>query len=113
MPLPALSHNDHGYYQRAGYGLRQVLPHNALSASSLFDGHIPAHTNKVILVGEIEMKLGITRWSQKSIIATHVVIIRMLFIERHFQLAVRDALHHSMGAYSVICGNVAAYLIPL
>ena len=95
--------------------LRQILPPNALLASSLFDGHIPAHTNKSILVGEIEPKLEITRWSQKSIIATHVVIIIIiiLFIERHFQLAVRDALQHSMGAYIVISGNVAAYLIPL
>ena len=99
-----------------GMDLRQIVPHNALSVSSLFDGHIHAHTNTVILVGEIEPKLEITRWSQKSVIATHVVIIIIIiivFIERHLQLAVRDALHHSMGAYGVISGKVAAYLIPL
>jgi hypothetical protein len=57
-----------------GMDLREILSHNLLSASPLFDGDLPAHTNKSILVGEIEPKLDITKWSQESTVGTHVVV---------------------------------------
>ena len=36
-----------------GMDIKQVLAHNVLSASTLFDGDLPAHANKSTLVGEI------------------------------------------------------------
>jgi len=54
--------------------LRQILTHNFVPASPLFDGDLPAHTNKSLLVGEIEPRLDLTQWRQESTIATHVVV---------------------------------------
>src|SRR6218665_1583840 len=48
--------------------------HNLLSASPLFDGDLPARTNKSILLGIIEPKLDFTQWCQESTAATHVVV---------------------------------------
>jgi len=50
-----------------------TISHNVLSASPLFDGNLPAHTNESLLVGEIEPRLDLTKWSQKSTLDTHVV----------------------------------------
>ena len=36
-----------------GMDIKQILAHNVLSASTLFDGDLPAHANKSTLVGEI------------------------------------------------------------
>ena len=57
-----------------GMDLRQILAHNVLSSSQLFDGNIPAHINKSVLVGEIGPELDLTQWSQDSTLATHVVV---------------------------------------
>ena len=57
-----------------GMNIRQVLTHDILSASSLFDGDLPAHVNKSTLVSEIEPGLDLTKWSPKSTLATHVVV---------------------------------------
>ena len=54
--------------------IKQTLAHNVLSASTLFDGDLPAHANKSTLVREIEPKLDLTHWHQKSTLATHVVV---------------------------------------
>jgi hypothetical protein len=54
--------------------LRQVLTHNVHSASPLFDGDLPTHTSKSLLVGEIETGLDLTQWSPETKLATHVVI---------------------------------------
>ena len=54
--------------------IKQILAHNVLSASTLFDGELPAHANKSTLVAEIEPKLDLTQWNQKSTLATHVVV---------------------------------------
>jgi hypothetical protein len=54
--------------------LRQILAHNILSVSPLFDSDLPAHINKSKLVAEIEPTLNITKWSQKSTLVTHVVV---------------------------------------
>ena len=39
-----------------------------------FDGDLPAHTNKSLLVGEIEPMLDMTKWSPESTLATHVIV---------------------------------------
>ena len=57
-----------------GMDIKQILAHNVLSASTLFDGDIPAHANKSTLVREIGPKLDLTQWHQKSTLATHVVV---------------------------------------
>ena len=57
-----------------GVDIKQILAHNLRSASTLFDGDIPAHANKSTLVGEIEPKLDITKLHQTSTLATHVVV---------------------------------------
>ena len=57
-----------------GMDIKQILAHNVLSASTLFDGDLPAHANKSTLVGEIEPKLDLTQWHQTSTLANHVVV---------------------------------------
>lgn len=57
-----------------GMDLRQILTHDVLLASPLFDGDLPAHVNKSLLVGEIEPRLDLTKWSQLSNLVTHVVV---------------------------------------
>ena len=57
-----------------GMDIKQILAHNVLSASTLFDGDLPAHAIKSTLVGEIEPKLDLTQWHQKSTLATRVVV---------------------------------------
>lgn len=37
-----------------GMALKQILSHDLLSSSPLFDGDLPAHVNKSKLIGEIE-----------------------------------------------------------
>ena len=54
--------------------IRQVLSHDVLSASPLFDGDLPAHVSKSKLVSEIKPHLDLTQWSPKSTYATHVVV---------------------------------------
>jgi hypothetical protein len=44
-----------------GMGFKQVLTHNILSVSPLFDGDLAAHTNKSKLVREIKPTLNITK----------------------------------------------------
>ena len=53
-----------------GMDIKQILAHNVLSASTLFDGDLPDHVNKSTLVGEIEPKLDLTQWHRKSTRAT-------------------------------------------
>ena len=49
-----------------GMDIKQILAHNVISPSTLFDGDLPAHANKSTLVGEIEPKLDLTQYHQKS-----------------------------------------------
>ena len=49
-------------YERS-LDFRQMLSHNLLSESQLFDGDLPVHTHKSLLVGEIEHKLDLGQWS--------------------------------------------------
>ena len=60
-----------------GMDIKQILAHNVLSASTLFDSDLPVHANKSTLVAEIEPKLDLTQWHQKSTLATHVVVYFM------------------------------------
>ena len=53
---------------------RQILSHNLLSGSQLFDGDLLVHTHTSLLVGEIEHKLDLSQWSQESTLGTHVVV---------------------------------------
>jgi hypothetical protein len=57
-----------------GMDLKHILSHNLLSGSQLFDGDLPAHTNKSLLIAEIEPRLDLTQWSRESTLATHVVV---------------------------------------
>jgi hypothetical protein len=44
-----------------GMDLRQLLTHSVHSTSPLFDGDLPTHTTKSLLLGEIEPGLGLAR----------------------------------------------------
>ena len=57
-----------------GMDIKQILAHNVLSASTLFNGDLLAHANKSTLLGEIEPKLDHTQWHQKYTLGTHVVV---------------------------------------
>ena len=70
----AEAHRSMDIAKERGMNLRQILTHDVLPASPLFDGDLPAHVNKSKLVGEIEPGLDLTQWSQKSTLATHVVV---------------------------------------
>ena len=58
-----------------GMALKEILAHDLLSSSPLFDGDFPAHVNKSkVIIGEIEPGLDLTRWSRESTLATHVIV---------------------------------------
>ena len=57
-----------------GMDLRQILGHDVLPMSPLFDGDLPAHANKSKLVDEIEPGLDLTQWNRNSSLVTHVVV---------------------------------------
>ncbi|KAK3885497.1 hypothetical protein Pcinc_010238 [Petrolisthes cinctipes] len=57
-----------------GMDLSQILFHDVLKISPLFDGELPSHTNKSLLVREIEPQVDITQCSHKYTLATHVVV---------------------------------------
>ncbi|KAL7396930.1 hypothetical protein ABVT39_013826 [Epinephelus coioides] len=54
--------------------IRQILSHDVLPVSPLFEGDLPAHVNQSKLVSEIEPGLDLTQWSPKSTLTTHVVV---------------------------------------
>ncbi|KAH3712618.1 hypothetical protein DPMN_072370 [Dreissena polymorpha] len=56
-----------------GMSLKQILCHDLISSSPLFDGDLPAHVNKSKLIGEIESRLSISKWSRESLLPTHVM----------------------------------------
>ena len=62
----AKAHRSMDIAKERGMNIRQVLTHDILSASPLFDGDLPAHVNKSTLVSEIEPGLDLTQWSPKS-----------------------------------------------
>lgn len=70
----AEAHRSMDIAQERGMSIRQILSHDVLSASPLFDGDLPAHVNKSKLVCEIEPGLDLTQWSPESTYATHVVV---------------------------------------
>ena len=70
----AKAHRSMDIAKERGMNIRQMLTHDILSASPLFDGDLPAHVNKSTLVSEIEPGLDLTQWSPKSTLATHVVV---------------------------------------
>ena len=57
-----------------GMVLKQILSHDLLSSSPLFDGDLLADVNKSKLIGEIEPGLDLTKWSRESTLATHVIV---------------------------------------
>lgn len=70
----AEAHRSMDIAKERGMSIRQILSHNVLSTSPLFDGDLPAHVNKSKLVSEIEPRLDLTQWSPESTYATHVVV---------------------------------------
>jgi len=75
----------------------------------LFDGDLPACTNKAILLGEIEPRLDITHWRQESTAATHGVVDFMSKM-RQMPLAqfpyVGAAIDAVIASVSSLCQNV-------
>ena len=57
-----------------GMSLKQILSHDLISSSPLFDGDLPAHINKSKLIGEIESRLDLSKWSRESLLPTHVIV---------------------------------------
>ncbi|KAH3863596.1 hypothetical protein DPMN_026584 [Dreissena polymorpha] len=57
-----------------GMSLKQILSHDLISSSPLFDGDLPAHVDKSKLIGEIESRLDISKWSRESLLPTHVIV---------------------------------------
>ncbi|KAH3897520.1 hypothetical protein DPMN_021708 [Dreissena polymorpha] len=57
-----------------GMSLKQILPHDWISSSPLVDGYLPAHVNKSKLIGEIESRPDISKWSRESLLPTHVIV---------------------------------------
>ncbi|KAH3728905.1 hypothetical protein DPMN_054868 [Dreissena polymorpha] len=69
-----------------GMSLKQILSHDLISSSPLFDGDLPAHVNTSKLIGEIESRLNISKWSLESLLPTHVIVDFMSKV-RQMQLA--------------------------
>ena len=54
--------------------LKSIISHNLFSISPLFEGDLPAKTDKYKLVAEIEKLPDLTKWSRDTILLTHVVV---------------------------------------
>jgi hypothetical protein len=57
-----------------GMPLIEILSHDLLMTSPLFDGDLPAHVDKSKLVDEIEPGLDLTKWSPHTNLSTHVIV---------------------------------------
>ena len=57
-----------------GMVLTQILGHDVLPVSPLFEGDLPSHVNKSTLVGKIVSGLDLSDWSQAPPLPTHVVV---------------------------------------
>ena len=57
-----------------GMPLNQILSHDMLMSSSLFDGDLPTHVDKSKLVHEIESELDLTQWNTHNNFSTHVIV---------------------------------------
>ncbi|KAH3737372.1 hypothetical protein DPMN_043955 [Dreissena polymorpha] len=51
-----------------GMSLKQIISHDLISPSPLFDGDLQSHDNKSKLIGEIESRLDINKCSRESLL---------------------------------------------
>src|SRR6218665_1515474 len=105
----AEAHKSMDIAKERGIDLRQKLTFNLVSASLLFDGDIPAHTNKSLLLVEIEPRLDLTQWHQGSTVATHVVLdfmskMRQMPLAQFINMGV--AIDTIITSASSLCQNV-------
>ena len=88
-----------------GMELRQILTHNLLSVSPLFDGDLLALNNTSLLVEEIEPRLELTQCIQKSTLANHVAVEEAA--NATSTTSKPECGHHAIKtSFSSICQNV-------
>ncbi|KAH3698914.1 hypothetical protein DPMN_073859 [Dreissena polymorpha] len=91
-----------------GMSLMQILSHDLISSSPLLDGDLPAHVNKSKLIGEIESRLDISKWSRECLLPTHVIVDFMSKM-RQMPLAqfstLGGAINPVINSASSICGG--------
>ena len=54
--------------------LPTILSHDIIKVSPLFEGDLPAESDKYMLVSEIEKLLNLSEWSRDTEIDTHVIV---------------------------------------
>ena len=82
----------------------QILSHDVLLTSPLFDDDLQAHANKSKLVSEIEHQLDLTQWRSESTHATYVVVD---FMSRMCQMPLAQFL--SLGAViNIIISSISS-----
>ena len=57
-----------------GMKLKSIISHYLFSISPLFEGDLPAKTDKYKLVAEVEKLVDLTKWSWYSTLLMHVVV---------------------------------------
>ncbi|KAH3725183.1 hypothetical protein DPMN_051018 [Dreissena polymorpha] len=87
-----------------GMSLKQILSHDLMSTSPLFDGDLPAHVNKSKLIGKIESRLDISKKSRESLLPTHVIVDFMSKM-RQMPLAQFSTL---VGVINVVINSVSS-----
>ena len=79
-----------------GMELKSIISHDLFSISPLFEGDLPAKTDKYKLVAEIEKLLDLTIWSRDTILPTHVVVDFMSKV-RMMPMAEYDSIGNLLG----------------
>lgn len=57
-----------------GMSMSDILAHNLLDVSPLFNGDLPASVDKSALLAEMEPRLDLSQWSTDSLLSTHVIV---------------------------------------
>ncbi|KAH3752919.1 hypothetical protein DPMN_187545 [Dreissena polymorpha] len=79
--------------------------HNLISSYPLFDGDLPVCVNKSKLIGEIESRLDICKWSRESLLPTHVIVDFMSKM-RQMPLAQLSTLDDAINAVIISASSI-------
>ena len=80
-----------------GMELKSIISHDLFFILPLFEGDLPAKSDKYKLVVEIEKLLDLTIWSRDTILPTHVVV-DFMSKGRMMPMAEYDSIGNFLGA---------------
>ena len=84
-----------------------IFTHDLFETSNIFDGDLPAHTDKASLVSELESKIDVSGWNKDSVLNSHVFVDFMSRI-RQMPLSQFDSLGPAINAVILSATHVTS-----